>query len=368
MKHNISRLPITYENLETIAKKEGAVIIPYSQSSPILDELSAKAREKVLNTMKVKIACSIPLKDGTSVILYKDNLPYGERLFVIAHELGHIILKHKRGFLFSEEPPVEENDVQEDEANDFAYFLLAPPCILAKFVVLDHIILGELTCLCGKHAVQAMEYVSQSRNSTIMPLEKQLVKKFKGYIRDQKPGKSRMPLKRLTRMGIICLCTLPAVSFGFSSYSAMPGAPYTFVPEPVLTATPSPGQSSGQIPPQTFVKGPAAVNPPASTPEACIPTPTAVPQQTAAAPAQTAAPTVTPTPTSKTEEKSSQPRTCRLPSGILVYTADKETVYHLSPDCCLLQGKTIMAIDLDNATCQNRSCCENCTKKYRLYQ
>lgn len=121
--------------------------------------------------MKVKIACSIPLKDGTSVILYKDNLPYGERLFVIAHELGHIILKHKRDFLFSEEPPVEENDVQEDEANDFAYFLLAPPCILAKFVVLDHIILGELTCLCGKYAVQAMEYVSQSRNSTIMPLE-----------------------------------------------------------------------------------------------------------------------------------------------------------------------------------------------------
>ena len=375
VKHNISRLPVSYEDLEAIADGERAVIIPYSQSSPILDELSQKDREKVLNTMKIKKALSLPLKDGTSVILCKDNLPYGERLFAITHELGHIILKHKRSFLFYEKLPEEETDVQEDEANDFAYFLLAPPCILAKFVVLDHIILEELTCLCGTYAVRAMEYVSQSRSSTIMQQEKLLVKKFKGYIRDHKPGKRRTPLTRLTHMGIIFLCAVTAISFGFSSYSAMPGAPGTFTPEPALATAPSPSQipvktqdKSLAVPSSTSSVKKVSLPPPTSmTTSVPTPSPTVTPQQTA--PIQTAAPTAAPEATLKPSEKSGEPKACGLPSGIPVYTAaGGESVYHLSPDCCLLQGKTVISIDLDDATCQNLCCCESCMKKYRLYQ
>lgn len=66
---------------------------------------------------------------GLYVILYNDEIiSEGRKLWNLAHEIGHLVLKHPNPL--SENISDEENKVLESEANFFASQLLLPDCIL----------------------------------------------------------------------------------------------------------------------------------------------------------------------------------------------------------------------------------------------
>lgn len=107
----------------SLARKLGMVLIPYSS-------LTAKQ----LNVLK---KYSEKVKDGFSIMgvidgewrcytFYNDSVsPYRQR-FTIAHEIKH--------FVYGETDP---NDEQEDLANHFARYLMAPCCLVIPYVGLS---------------------------------------------------------------------------------------------------------------------------------------------------------------------------------------------------------------------------------------
>lgn len=71
-----------------------------------------------------KDAMIINYTDETKIILYNSNIESkGRILWSKAHELGHIVLKHKN-----------QGKVEEIEANTFASQLLLPQCLLKELI------------------------------------------------------------------------------------------------------------------------------------------------------------------------------------------------------------------------------------------
>lgn len=68
-------------------------------------------------------SCIIKCKDGTTMVLYNVDLPLGELAFVIAHELGHLLLGHDLNNLSFKD---------EYDAAVFAYLCRIPNDLLEK--------------------------------------------------------------------------------------------------------------------------------------------------------------------------------------------------------------------------------------------
>ena len=63
-------------------------------------------------------------------------MDYTTKLFVILHELGHIVLQHTYVNGIFGKPNIDDHtDVQENEADMFASEILAPSCILSKLKI-----------------------------------------------------------------------------------------------------------------------------------------------------------------------------------------------------------------------------------------
>ena len=107
----------------SLARKMGMSLIPYSSLTPEQKAFIKKKSDK--------------LKDGFSVMgetegewrcytFYNDRVsPYRQR-FTIAHEIKH--------FVYRETDP---DDEQEDLANHFARYLMAPTCLVMPYVGLS---------------------------------------------------------------------------------------------------------------------------------------------------------------------------------------------------------------------------------------
>ncbi|MCB1192785.1 MAG: ImmA/IrrE family metallo-endopeptidase [Leptospiraceae bacterium] len=73
---------------------------------------------------------SIGLEDGEPIIAYNDNsdISVERKIFTIAHELGHLLL-HKHSY---HQNSVEEDEIEEKEADQFASYFLMPEKAFAK--------------------------------------------------------------------------------------------------------------------------------------------------------------------------------------------------------------------------------------------
>ncbi len=73
----------------------------------------------------------ISIFDGKQwFIVYDDTMPLGRKRFTIAHELGHIFLRHSLVAGFYARTTAQNTPPTESEANIFASRFLAPACVL----------------------------------------------------------------------------------------------------------------------------------------------------------------------------------------------------------------------------------------------
>ncbi len=112
-----------------VARWLGAKVQPYSAAKPLLTTLGCWEYAGTVKGLSVRI-------DGAVCICYPDRLSALERRSVILHECGHIYLKHLTDSVVlgkSGDPDVDA--AQEQEADAFALFALAPPELLSRMKV-----------------------------------------------------------------------------------------------------------------------------------------------------------------------------------------------------------------------------------------
>ncbi len=109
--HNIRCIPVSgFE----IASKMGITLIPYSSFS----------ERKLSSAMETSPdGCVVETNDGRECIYYNDvDWDYERQNYTILHEIGHIVLDHTGA----------DPDKEEDEANFFAKYAIAPPVLVHR--------------------------------------------------------------------------------------------------------------------------------------------------------------------------------------------------------------------------------------------
>lgn len=111
---------------------------------------------------------------GKMYIFYDDTAPEERQRFTVAHELGHIIMRHSGA---------EDN---EAEANVFASRLLMPACVLYACEVKT---VDEIMSLCAVSRQAAeirltrLEELRRRDKFYTHPLERKVARRFRGFVR-----------------------------------------------------------------------------------------------------------------------------------------------------------------------------------------
>ena len=178
------KLPVGLDDLKAALKKQGILLATYSESEFVRENLPDDVWSEILEGMSRNDGISVVCKSFT-VILYSDNLSYSEMIHTIYHELGHIKAKHKRleGYRF------EENADQEKDADAFAYYTIAPPCVLNEIGGISDGLLARLTGLDENSAKEAYQLLERDRTDRLLKIEKQIILQFDGFIQSNKISK-----------------------------------------------------------------------------------------------------------------------------------------------------------------------------------
>ena len=174
-------LNIPIEQLEAVLEKQDIILVAYSAAASIQGATPADVWPEVLEGMSRNDGISVVCDDFTA-ILYSDDLCYGKKLHTIYHELGHIKAKHKR----SGKVRFAENEEQEREAEAFAYYVTAPPCILHEIGGISDYVLARLTGLDINSAKVAYQLLDNDRQDRLVAIEKRLILQYDGYIKANK--------------------------------------------------------------------------------------------------------------------------------------------------------------------------------------
>ena len=108
-------LPLRLDTMRHLCDALGYKLFPYAEGAPILEHSSFD------DFMHCPAFCTRVM--DCNVVFYDDTCSVGTRLFSLAHEIGHIVLRHiATGALGYD----ASDTAQEREADAFAYALLAP--------------------------------------------------------------------------------------------------------------------------------------------------------------------------------------------------------------------------------------------------
>ena len=178
-------LNVPIEQLETALEKQDIVLAAYSAIGNFRGSIPDDVLPEILESMRQNNGISVVCDDFT-VILYSDDLSYSKKIHTIYHELGHIKAGHKRLGAYR----FEENEEQEREAEAFAYYVTAPPCILHEIGGISDGILARLTGLDGISARVAYRLLEEDRQDRLVAIEKRLILQYDGYIKANKESES----------------------------------------------------------------------------------------------------------------------------------------------------------------------------------
>ncbi len=157
IREHIEELPV---KLIPLCKKMHIKIIKYSDA-PQIPNKSGDGCQAVIG--------------GNMYILYNEGVSDERKRFTIAHELGHIIMKHS-GL------PDDEH-----EANVFASRLLMPACVLYESGVQNA---QEIMQMCNvsytaaKYRLERLNILRERNKWYLHPLERKVKRRFKKYIKD----------------------------------------------------------------------------------------------------------------------------------------------------------------------------------------
>lgn len=124
IRRGIARLPVETDTLYSLCEAEGYELLSYAEADAIIERLGLSAH-------KQRDAFTYAFQD-LRLLFYEDRLPFAKKRFAIAHELGHIVLRHLDSGIISKSNGLSPSSRQELEADVFAYQLLAPVCVLRR--------------------------------------------------------------------------------------------------------------------------------------------------------------------------------------------------------------------------------------------
>ena len=184
---NISELPVKVSH---ILKQLNIKCCSYEKGAIVISDLGFNEKALITDGFAVNMC-------DNYYVFYNQELTSQRCKFVIAHELGHILLNHVNSnccTVVNKEP--SDTDVpQEKQANIFATRLLSPACVLHELNVKTA---KQISSLCqiteqsAKFRLKRLKLV-EKRNQKFLdskgygtfylnPLEKQVYNKFKEYI------------------------------------------------------------------------------------------------------------------------------------------------------------------------------------------
>lgn len=179
IRHRLRELPIDCLQLNEI--DAGLKIKSYSDSIKFISSLKLTEYAEKHNGFTIEY-------DKKVIILYNEKMPYSIRNFVIAHEIGHVILGHatnKNGILgYDDDGNTKEG--QEEEADAFAYAFLAPSPVFKELNVSEAQAVAKLSGLSLKYADKATEEIVKSADINYSGIEIELIDLFKDYINKQR--------------------------------------------------------------------------------------------------------------------------------------------------------------------------------------
>ena len=157
------------------------------------------------------------IQGNNASIYIKDELPLEEKVKVLAHELGHIVLRHSYHGVLDACEDEEKRNFLEDEANEFALIFIAPPCLLKHLGLHLKSDIQTATLLGNKDAEEV--YNKVKRYTCLYPMfEKEIIRLYREatMMDDTNKGGMSIKQKRLIVASffvlIFCLVLLVAIN------------------------------------------------------------------------------------------------------------------------------------------------------------
>ncbi|MDO5398261.1 MAG: ImmA/IrrE family metallo-endopeptidase [bacterium] len=128
--NNIHSLPISTSTIERMIQNLGFKLISYNipLNNEDIDEFNELGLLEIAKTFKAFTYVDNDYK----FVFYRANLSAQDRIYILAHELGHICLGHFTVSGVRCSSDLKSKSPQEIESDNFAFELLAPTCVLNK--------------------------------------------------------------------------------------------------------------------------------------------------------------------------------------------------------------------------------------------
>lgn len=138
---SLSRQQEIQRVIDSIPAITGGVSYPESNLIDVAEALGANVIIRDLNSEDMPIDGAImrsPERPDSFDIFINSSRPDERKLFTLAHEIGHMLLKHNGdNFRVDRDIHSKEQDVYESEANFFAAALLMPEKDVIDFILSD---------------------------------------------------------------------------------------------------------------------------------------------------------------------------------------------------------------------------------------
>lgn len=200
----IQRLPVDVLNIRNTKRKWE--ILSYTEGMELLISLNLLIKVDRFRAFAIKTP------KGKYMVFYDDSLSYADRNYYIAHEIGHIVLDHTvTGLIIGKSEDPETENAQEQEADIFALYLLAPSTVLAQADVVSIRDISRCTTISERHAGMVSREVASLKSYVQTPEEAKLCIQFRPFIWNRK-------LFKLKRLGIVLLAMLSTAALAYLLY------------------------------------------------------------------------------------------------------------------------------------------------------
>lgn len=168
----IQGYPLKIEILHELAERLGFYIYTYSEAAEFI------AKYDLDKYTRLSAFTFIERCGGESIkaIFYRNGLAYGEKVFCILHEMGHIYLSHTYYGVLGKSPDEITMSRQEEEADIFAYQVAAPICLLKAMDICEIDEICAKTLLESNRAEHVFFLLTQYKEND--ELEQQIVQKY----------------------------------------------------------------------------------------------------------------------------------------------------------------------------------------------
>lgn len=180
----IDRLPV---DIDSICEQLGICVLSYDAGAEIIE------RAHLYRAVRDTNGLTFYWRD-TPVILFNERKDVNQIMFTIAHEVGHIILKHvKPGDMTPAHQGTEWSSSSEEmAANQFASRLLAPACVLwgLNIHTTEQIMEQcQITQPTAERRARRMATLYERGKFLTSPLERKLYHQFSPYIHQAVPAR-----------------------------------------------------------------------------------------------------------------------------------------------------------------------------------